>query len=285
MSGLKLKRTTRIQNNVGPSQIEQRSRSVENRYQKPSLFRHKLKRIFEIHSNLSTTNLHRHPIIPLRFDPPSHVSPLIFVVEWKHPAWSPRRGGLEPRQSRSGTRVKGGKFKERSARALPTTAYFPSYRWPQRVPFLNLAECLGEFSACLFLDFETSARLAAALEFNASRKLCTHGFLPTRLIKTFGSTLLRSSGLCRLCIFGDQRGYSRFGWFVVSKGEGYAYYYRTEFEKNRPILRLILSKFKGVKIDVSEMVALITRKYRSNYKVSFYLFSRRYDVIDRLLNP
>lgn len=33
------------------------------------------------------------------------------------------------------------------------------------------------------------------------------------------------------------------------------------------------------------MVALITRKYRSNYKVSFYLFSRRYDVIDRLLNP
>lgn len=33
------------------------------------------------------------------------------------------------------------------------------------------------------------------------------------------------------------------------------------------------------------MVALITRKYRSNYKVSFYLFSRRYDVIDCLLNP
>lgn len=28
---------------------------------------------------------------------------------------------MEPRQSRSGTRVKGGKFKERTARALPTT--------------------------------------------------------------------------------------------------------------------------------------------------------------------
>lgn len=45
-----------------------------------------------------------------------------------------------------------------------------------------------------------------------------------------------------------------------------------EFEKNRawnkvPILRLILSIFKGVKIGFVEMVALITRKYRSNYKI------------------
>lgn len=45
---------------------------------KNSLFRHKLKTLFQIHPNLSTTN--RLTVIPpRRLDPSSHVSPLIFV--------------------------------------------------------------------------------------------------------------------------------------------------------------------------------------------------------------
>lgn len=65
-----------------------------------------------------------------------------------------REAGLEPRQSRSGTRVKGGKFKEMNGEgtgiannfsAYPPT-YFPIYRWSRA------AQCRLGTRACRFLN-------------------------------------------------------------------------------------------------------------------------------------
>ena len=70
-----------------------------------------------------------------------------------------RESGLEPRQSRSGTRVKGGKFKEMNGEGTGIANNFSAYhhrlfscidgralRSASRVPFLNVG-FIGEFSA------------------------------------------------------------------------------------------------------------------------------------------
>lgn len=124
-----------------------------------------------------------------------------------------RESGLEPRQSRSGTRVKGGKFKERTARALPTTLAPTHHRLSSyidgralRNASTGLELARASFTKCrvyrrIFREFralisgfsirdetrrdamrrgearrgERVPRLAVALEFT-TRKLCTDRF-------------------------------------------------------------------------------------------------------------